>query len=530
MIILEPVVRRPRSRSQANNSTGRSEFGPNVTDSDEHSEHSASVRQALSIAQGESLQSAVPCEPDSPVPTSNRNSQRVIMQQGPHGPADKAIRIQVDLLRGGCLPGSEATVRVTVNHVRPVRSLHGIIVTLHRMSHIDREPSTPIKASDRTKLGLDAVPKSRTGLGGLLFTSEDPNMTFRANLAQNTTHLIVDPETLSATVTQSVRVPEEVFPTITNVPGNLLVFKYYVEVIVDVQAKLASQNSYFNWYVQANGSFDAPKNSVAFDYQRTSVFRRETHVVACDMPLIIGTKDTTPKLSKQPAVTSANRLTTVNLESLRFQEGEPDYEEAHTYRVQENLKATQPSILPPTSPLDESSQQSIRQETTDSRFQSSPPAGEALLDEKIRLHRAAELLLPSTPPLEGDNGDAGPSTLRSLQPSAPTELQIRGNHNELGPSSMTEATAITTLPMVQLQQTINADSCETSTTNSIRDDKQEMERQRFMAMTSAPELDSDEEAERRVHEPSAPILDDNGGNQTYYNHLDQIENLPLYHK
>ncbi|MCJ1394363.1 ph-response sensor protein [Xylographa bjoerkii] len=526
-IALEPVIRRPRSRSQPNNAAARPDLGVIVSNSDEQAEDSFVVRQAFPVAQGGTPTSSAPHEPDSPATTSSRNSQRVITQQGFSGRADKAIRIQVDLLRGGCLPGGEATVRVTVNHVRAVRSLHGIIVTLHRMSHVDREPSTPIKASDRTKLGLDAVPKSRTGLGGLIFSSEDPNMTFRANLAQNTTHLIVDPETLSATVTQSVRVPEEAFPTLTNVPGNLLIFKYYVEVIVDVQAKLATQNSYFNWYVQANGSFDTPKNTVAFDYQRTSVFRREACVIACDMPLIIGTKDTTPKLLRQPAVTSASHLPTLNPESLQFQDDQPNRRAPHRYRDQGYSDATQMPSIPRGDTQDERNQV-VR---ADTELQSSPRAGDELLDEKARLRRAAELLLPSAPPLEEDHGDAGPSILRLPQPSAPTELEIQNGGQEAGPSPMT-LIAQKNIPREEPgRQDISGESSETfPARDRTQDDKQEMERQRLLAMASAPELDSDEEVERRVDEPTAPILEDDEMNQTYHNHSDQIENLPLYQK
>ncbi|MCJ1400693.1 ph-response sensor protein [Xylographa trunciseda] len=531
-IALEPVIRRPRSRSQANYATARPDLGAINSNSDEPGERSPAIQQALLVAQEGGVACAVPHEPDSPATTSSRNSQRVILQQGLSGRADKAIRVQVDLLRGGCLPGGEATVRVTVNHVRAVRSLHGIIVTLHRMSHVDREPSTPIKASDRTKLGLDAVPKSRTGLGGLIFSSEDPNMTFRANLAQNTTHLIINPETLSATVTQSVRVPEEVFPTITNVPGNLLIFKYYVEVIVDVQAKLASQNSYFSWYVQANGSFDTPKNTVAFDYQRTSVFRRETCVIACDMPLIIGTKDTTPKLLRQLAITPANHLPTVHPETLQLPHDLPDRRTPNRYRDQEYSDATQIPRIPGGEHQDEGGQQPRDQEIRpDTQFHFSPPAEDEQLDEKTRLRRATEFLLPSAPPMDEDDGDAGPSILRSPQPSAPTELELQSVGAEAGRPPKKEISPAKNSQIEPAQQNISAESSETSrASDSIQDDKQEMQRQRLMAMASAPDLDSDEEAEWRAHEPSAPILEEDQINQTYYSQSDQTEALPLYQK
>ena len=530
-IALEPVIRRPRSRSQANNAAARPDVGAIILNADVQGGLLSTVRQALPVAHEEIQGCTTPHEPDSPATISSRTSQGISAQQGLSGRADKAIRIQVDLLRGGCLPGGEATVRVTVNHVRAVRSLHGVIVTLHRMSHVDREPSTPIKASDRTKLGLDAVPKSRTGLGGLVFSSEDPNMTFRANLAQNTTHLIVDPETLSATVTQSVRVPEEVFPTITNVPGNLLIFKYYVEVIVDVQGKLASQNSYFNWYVQANGAFDTPKNTVAFDYQHTSVFRRETCVVACDMPLVIGTKDTTPKIPRQPEIASACQLPAAHSRTIQVQSYQPEHPAPLRSTNQDFVERGLVPSTPGSDIRDESIVRSTDQEIRpDAHLRFTLRAEDETVDEKTRLRRAANLLLPSAPPLEEDHSDAGFSRLRAPDPSAPTEHEIRG---ETAPTSVTETTQISVPVGDSGRQAINAEGSETSSaTNGTQDDKREMERQRLMAMVSAPEMDSDEEAEREQHEPSAPMLEDDNFHESFrfYNHSDRSEDLPRYHK
>ncbi|MCJ1288308.1 ph-response sensor protein [Xylographa opegraphella] len=529
-IALEPVIGRPRSRSQATNATPRTDLRAIGANTDEPGELSSPVRQALQVAQEGSMACTTLNEPDSPATTSSRTSQGISTQKGLSSRPDKAIRIQVDLLRGGCLPGGEATVRVSVKHVRAVRSLHGVIITLHRMSHVDREPSTPIKASDRTKLGLDAVPKSRSGLSGLVFSSEDPNMTFRANLAQNTTHLIVDPETLSATVTQSVRVPEEVFPTIMNVPGNLLAFKYYVEVIVDVQAKLASQNSYFSWYVQANGSFDTPKNTVAFDYQHTSVFRRETCVVACDMPLIIGTKDSTPKLLRQPAIFSASHVSTVHPGISQSQGTRLDRRALLRHRNQEISDITQMASTPGGDTHDKNIQRSMDQQIRpDTQLQLSLRVEDSLIDEKTRLRRAAELLLPSAPPMDEDHGDVGSSSLRLPEPSAPTEIEIRSGAGVTVLTPTAEITPMSTIYRDSTRQSISAERRETpSATNRTQVDKQELERQSLMAMVGAPELESDEEAGRRVDVPSAPILEDAGVEQTFYGHSDRIDELPLY--
>ncbi|RAL63135.1 hypothetical protein DID88_004217 [Monilinia fructigena] len=74
-------------------------------------------------------------------------------------------------------------------------------------------------------------PKSKTGLGGLSLSSAGSTSVFRKDLSQTFAPLIVDPTTLTAQVTASVRVPEDCFPTICGVPGQMVNFKYQVEVI-----------------------------------------------------------------------------------------------------------------------------------------------------------------------------------------------------------------------------------------------------------------------------------------------------------
>ncbi len=257
---------------------------------------------------------------------------------------DRTITATIDLLKGGCLAGEVVSVKVSVQHVKRIKSLHGVIVTLYRQGRIDSAPPSFMFASagssiaeeDETVNGDGATegsghnraggssnteggsrgheqrssggvlgstenagngqlsrkqkkredkkdkdtsaktpkelsrdgsssqrrrskpksgssdkdngvskldnyyPKSKTGLGGLSLTSAGSCSVFRKDLSQSFSPLIIDPRTLQSSVTASVRVPEDAFATIKGVPGDMISFKYQLEVIVDLGGKLAS--------------------------------------------------------------------------------------------------------------------------------------------------------------------------------------------------------------------------------------------------------------------------------------------------
>ncbi|CAK7204440.1 ph-response sensor protein [Sporothrix eucalyptigena] len=231
---------------------------------------------------------------------------------------DRTITATIDLLKGGCLPGEVVSVKVSVQHVKRIKSLHGVVVTLYRQGRIDSAPpeymfpsaGTSIaeedeaanaistsngflngsiaegdanddqsqpqsrkqkklkekedkekakqqkerqKDKERSKGSKDKksssngaakpenyYPKSKTGLGGLSLMSAGTCSVFRKDLSQSFSPLIIDPRTLQSSVTASVRMPEDAFATIKGVPGDMISFKYQLEVIVDLGGKLAS--------------------------------------------------------------------------------------------------------------------------------------------------------------------------------------------------------------------------------------------------------------------------------------------------
>lgn len=235
-----------------------------------------------------------------------------------------SISATIEVLRGGCLPGDLLPVQISVNHTKAVKSLQGIIITLYRLARVDTHPAIPLgPRTDAKKPEYeDYYPKSRTGLGGLSLTSAGSSRAFRQDLNQTFAPLIVDPQSMTAVVRTSLQVPEDLFPTISNVPGQMISFKYYVEVVVDLRGKLASQDRVRSQLGIVNGAGgyghgDPQVNGVdgssglffplasGFGCLDTSQIRREKSVVSWPFEVVVGTKDSDRKRGR----TSENPFT-----------------------------------------------------------------------------------------------------------------------------------------------------------------------------------------------------------------------------
>ena len=220
----------------------------------------------------------------------------------------KTITATIDVLKGGFLSGDQIPVRVTVNHNKHVRSLKGIIVTLYRQARVDMHPALPVAPNskgDKTK-SEEYYPKSRTGLGGLSLSSAGSSHTFRKDLGQSFAPLFVDPRTLTADIKCSVPVPDDAFPTISNVPGAMISFKYYVEVVVDIQGKLTGLDRMVSNAGVVTvptstsntpggmGRDEAASNTFSTwggNFVDTDGIRREKGVISSLFEVIVGTKD-----------------------------------------------------------------------------------------------------------------------------------------------------------------------------------------------------------------------------------------------
>lgn len=353
----------------------------------------------------------------------------------------KTITASIDVLKGGFLSGDHIPIRVTVNHNKHVRSLKGVIVTLYRQARVDMHPALPVAPNskgDKTK-SEEYYPKSRTGLGGLSLSSAGSSHTFRKDLGQSFAPLFVDPRTLTADIKCSVRVPDDVFPTISNVPGAMISFKYYVEVVVDIQGKLTGLDRMVSnaGVVTVPTSTAGTPGGLARDEASSNTFstwggnfvdtdgiRREKGVISSIFEVIVGTKDSERNgKRKQTQVLPANGHNGVH-EIPYASYDDPNSSEAYDqyyYGYDEHGQyygdyGYDPAYyeVPGYNDRGLGAGQSYH----------TPPAPvqeeEEGLSEKERLRRAEALLLPSQPPGAADSPTTHNGPIQyGIPPSAP---------------------------------------------------------------------------------------------------------------
>ena len=122
----------------------------------------------------------------------------------------------IEIPARGYLRGDSVQVTITVNHVKPVKSVHGVVGTLSRISRVCG--------------------------GGLELQS------FRKDLAQTVSSLITDPNTFSQTLSNKLRIPLDVFPTTTG--HDMVSFQYCIEAVIDLAGKwkLANDRRRDGWW------------------------------------------------------------------------------------------------------------------------------------------------------------------------------------------------------------------------------------------------------------------------------------------
>ncbi|KAI0890468.1 uncharacterized protein GGS22DRAFT_13934 [Annulohypoxylon maeteangense] len=457
------------------------------------------------------------------------------------GSDDREINATVELLKGGCLAGDMLTVKIKVEHNRRMKSMHGVIVTLYRQGRVDYSPPISLFTADLSQEEAkrlereDYYPRSRTGLGGLSLSSAGSCSVFRKDLSQAVAPLIIDPATLTANITTSIRVPEDVFPSIKNVPGGLISFKYHIEVVLDLGGKLAGQSSGTSQQTSRIGSLGVPggnpaSTAGAYDIKRlanwngtivdTDHLRREKGVISVSFEVVVGTMDSTRSQGKsviRPALTVDPPPT----ENANGENGESNYTWHNEYDNENNYHGEYPagqlepspqSYFPPgASP--QTSYYDFQDREAHAPIYIPPPElpNENGLTEKERARQAEQRLLPSQPPQLPSESGAGPS-----QPSAPSNISTFPTNIIQPPNS---------LPA--LEEDIRegpsapsfADLTPTGPPRSHADDKQELERQRLLLEASSPpEVPDDYDgggpsapplSQPGVLEPTAPVLNDN---------------------
>ena len=451
--------------------------------------------------------------------------------------ADKTITASIELLRGGCLPGDTVTARIRVQHIKRLKSMTGVVVTLFRQGKIDSSPPASLfkemTAAEREKRAQkeDVYPRSRAGLAGLSLSSASSTSMFRKDLDQNTAPLIVDPATLQASVTISVKLPDDTFPTIKGVPGEMISFKYQVEVIVDLGGKLAGQfpgglSRYGSGGTDSSNYIYGPKREASI--ADTAPLRREKGVICVSMEAVVGTTDSSRSRKRQTELSRSRKKLESDEEDFINPElgylDDSQYVPSHSngdtpngypqphppYSDQQyGGPPSGPSPhqqwqyqAPPVSPPrpDYTQANGHRAEAAPTYVPRPQIPDQNSMTEKERVRQAEMRLLPSQPPpptagpstaqVEDDNLYEADETPRSPVPADPAE----------GPSAPTQD-----------------DMAEASST----EDKQELERRRLMGEASVPPEFPEDMQHRRANggepsgqqtppdaEPSAPVLDD----------------------
>lgn len=452
----------------------------------------------------------------------------------------RAITVSTELLKPGALPGDVVPLKISITHTKPnVRGL--IILTLFRQGRIDMHPLIPLTSRNKGKAPEyeDVYPRSRTGLGGLHFSNSSPNSVFRKDLCQTSAMMVINPYTLTADVRASIRIPEDAFPTMANVPGAMIEFKYHVEVVIDLCGKLGesrllpriSLTSPPQTFTSGNGQ-DSTGLQVTSNWAGnildTAQLRRDRSIVACQFEVTVGSKDSTRTSRKVPDGTpsgSQRSYHTPETDPPSIEEdayGESGYVDdqfhddgwpAEGWQGHQNLAAV-PRFVPPLEPEEE-------------------------VDEKTRLRRQEELLLPSQCP-----DDRSTSAVPASAPFIPEEAGLYDNplthhdgawlYPDRSTTSATSARSVDTIVPSYPHahgQTVNGHGAHVP----HADDKEELERQRLMAQASGPPADGDRdevvgESSTRSNVASAPALtEEDEYNANTFNHGQDLgDNLPRY--
>lgn len=322
-ITLEAVSRRKVARDQARKLVDPADRKSRKTDSASRSDPPRKSNSTAPSTHQESEQQTSPSPSqmsfESARSSSNRNSQLDSSSQSQgtstntrpndskSSVAVKSITTQVESCVGGCLRGDSIPIKVSVNHVKHIKSMNGVIVTLFRQARVDMHPAIPLGPTEKSKNPKyeDYYPKSKTGLGGLSLSGAGSSHMFRKDLSQTVQPLIVDPGSLVSEVMVKVRVPDDAFPTISTVPGAMISFRYYVEVVVDIQGKLGAQERATQGLTgvtatTASGGDELENVNTSGPHMvDTAPARRDKGVVSATFEVVIGTRDSERRKGKR---------------------------------------------------------------------------------------------------------------------------------------------------------------------------------------------------------------------------------------
>jgi hypothetical protein len=344
-------------------------------------------------------------------------------------------------------------VKVHVNHTKHVKSLHGVIITLYRQARVDMHPAIPLGPSEKgtERKYEDYYPKSVTGLGGLSLSGAGSSHVFRKDLSQTIVPLIVDPRKLTAEVTGKVNVPDEAFPTISTVPGAMISFRYFIEVILDIQGKLSSQDRNLGNLGGLTSTIAQAADPDPADGRHgpsvidTSAVRRNMGVVACTFEVIIGTRDSARRKGKQKAdpapesqpeaQAAVEQDTQAGATPVAAHNGNGDYWQGGTNGSYDQRYYDQQYYDPNyyEHGYDEYNEYPAEEGYFDDASYAMPPPiplphieDESQLPEKERIRRAEARLFPSMPPGADQPGPSGEASTHAASAPYIEEEHLNG--------------------------------------------------------------------------------------------------------
>jgi hypothetical protein len=500
-----------------------------------------------------------------PLVKSSRDSQNTNSKTSL---SDQTITAKIELQKSGALPGDSLPLKISIKHTKAIKSMHGIIITLYRQGRIDSAPPlslfTDIKGKEAERLKHEEYyPKSKTGLAGLSLSSAGSSSIFRKDLAQTFAPILIDPNTLTMNINASVRVPEDAFPTISGVPGQMISFKYHVEVVIDLGGKLASQQRHIPRVgalsVTSGNRGDGVSNILTAyggSIVDTENIRREKSVVTCVFEVMVGTINSARMQNRQD-ITPIRQMNGWPEENITTPVHAPIYEEQHHPEAQRNRDQyyNQYSYNGEgyedhyngeyygNEEYDYENYEQYPYPHPVQRHPIPPPQFEPehALSDKEQARLAEERFMPSQPPT-GTDPHAEASSSRAI---APSFSPVEPDEDIYSADDITTPHATATTPSppghTQISQSQIAsapprDQVTSSNPLPSTDDKQELERRRLLQEANAPAFPSEEEdvGEGPSHppqntEPSAPP-DFGGAEDVGSNGGAETEELPKYVK
>lgn len=166
------------------------------------------------------------------------------------------VQASVELTKAGYLKGDTIALNIQVSHVKPIKNMKGTIATLYRLSRFNSEEVAP--------------------------------QSFRKDLCQTISPLLVDPRSLSYKISTRLRIPADTFPTIKS--AGPVSFRYFVEVVLDLNGRTTVwQGGTAASDIEAANYFSIESGGEAME---TEALKREKGAHCVVFEVIIGTKDT----------------------------------------------------------------------------------------------------------------------------------------------------------------------------------------------------------------------------------------------